>query len=105
MHCLWRASLLVSAATRRTIASGKYRQAPSAATKNSPHFRYSRNAATRGPPFRSETELENIATPQLSPPGPELRRLPLSLLELNLAQVPLMRDGTATQYRHVPAIR
>jgi hypothetical protein len=47
MHCLWRVSLLVKAATSRTMARGTKRQAPSAAAMYAPHLRYSTYAAIR----------------------------------------------------------
>jgi hypothetical protein len=53
MHCLWRVSLLVSAATRRTTTRGMKRQAPSAAATYAPHLRYSRYTAITGWASRS----------------------------------------------------
>jgi hypothetical protein len=59
MHRLWRVSLLVNAATRRTTTRGMKRQAPSAAATYTPHLRYSRYAAIIGAlPSRSKTKLE-----------------------------------------------
>jgi hypothetical protein len=65
MHCLWRCSLLVNAATKRTTARGMIRQAPTAAAMYAPHLTYSRYS-TRGP-SRSGDRLKAL-TPQLSLP-------------------------------------
>jgi hypothetical protein len=59
MHCFARVSLRVKAATRRTIARGRNRQAPSAAATYAPHLRYSTYAAIAGAhPLALDTELE-----------------------------------------------